>query len=150
MTRRSSWGLTPRQSIEAECARRGRDAVIAGCAGLIVGDDTDPDLLMALGGPGADRFLGAGPNVDRYWLRVWAARGLLWAWSDSAPDAVNVALRHGLTDEAWRVREMAVKVVARHLLGDALPAVAELRNDPVLRVRTAATRAVALLSQAGA
>jgi len=70
----------------------------------------------------------------------------LWAWDDSALDAVSVAL----SDQAWRVREMAAKVVARHLLGDALPAVAELRDDPVPRVRAAANRAVARLTQAGA
>jgi hypothetical protein len=45
---------------------------------------------------------------------------------------------------------MAVKVVARHVLGDALPAVAELRDDPVPRVRAAAGRAVAVLSRASA
>jgi len=45
---------------------------------------------------------------------------------------------------------MAAKVVARHLLGDALPAVAEQRDDPVPRVRAAANRALTLLSRAGA
>jgi hypothetical protein len=60
-----------------------------------------------------------------------AIRGLLWAWDS----AVSIALR----DESWRVREMAAKV-ARHLVGDALPAVVELRDDPVPRVRAAAQR----------
>jgi hypothetical protein len=45
---------------------------------------------------------------------------------------------------------MAAKVVARHLLGDALPEVAALRADPVPRVRAAASRAVVLLTHAGA
>jgi len=36
---------------------------------------------------------------------------------------------------------MAVKVTARRLLGEALAAVAELRHDPVGRVRLAAERA---------
>jgi len=45
---------------------------------------------------------------------------------------------------------MAAKVVARQLIGDALPAVADLRDDPVPRVRAAANRAVTLLSNAGA
>lgn len=140
------WQLTPRQSIEAECARRGRRIVAAECARLIIGEDTDPDLLVALGGPGATKFLDGAPHDDRYWLRVWGARGLLWNWDDSAFDALYVGLR----DEAWRVREMALKVVARHLLGDALPRAAELRDDPVQRVRTAAVRAVGLLTAAGA
>ena len=77
---------------------------------------------------------------------MWGARGLLWAWDDSALDVLTKAL----TDEHWRVREMAAKVVARHLLGDALPVVAALRDDPVQRVRTAADRAVAALTTAGA
>jgi len=120
--------------------------VVAGCVRLVAGDDTDPALLMALGGPGAAKFLDGGPHADTYWLRVWGARGLLWAWDECALDAVLAAL----DDEAWRVREMAVRVVARHLLGDALPAVAALREDPVPRVRAAAARTVALLTRAGA
>jgi hypothetical protein len=142
----SRWGLTPRQSIEAECARRGRAAVVAGCVGLVEGHDVDPSLLVALGGPGADKFLDGRPHDDTYWLRVWGARGLLWAWDDSALEAVRRALR----DEAWRVREMAAKVVARNLVGDLLPEVAALRDDPVPRVRAAASRAVTVLTAGGA
>jgi HEAT repeats len=81
-----------------------------------------------------------------YWLRVWGARGLLWVWDDSALGA----LRFALEDDAWRVREMAVKVVARHRLGDALASVAALQEDPVPRVRAAASRAVTVLTAAGA
>jgi hypothetical protein len=55
-----------------------------------------------------------------------------------------------LADESWRVREMAVKVAAKRSIGDAMSAVARLRQDPVLRVQAAAERAVRLLSQAGA
>src|SRR6478735_5442211 len=40
---RWSWGKTPRQSIEQECARRGREAVIAGCMDLINGGDSDAE-----------------------------------------------------------------------------------------------------------
>jgi HEAT repeat protein len=146
MTRSSRWDLTPKQSIEAECARRGEKAVIAGCVRLIAGEATDDELLMALGGPGAAKFLDGRPHTDLYWLRVWGTRGLLWAWDDTAVAAVISAM----SDEAWRVREMAAKVVARHLLGDALPAVSGLLDDPVPRVRTAAHRAVILLTHAGA
>jgi hypothetical protein len=146
MTTGSHWGVTPRQSIEAECARRGKVAVIAGCAALVRGEDADPALLLALGGPGAAKFLDGRRHDDTYWLRVWGARGLLWAWDDGALGAVLVAL----SDETWRVREMALKVVARHLLGDALPVAVALRDDPTPRVRAAATRAVAVLTQAGA
>jgi HEAT repeat protein len=55
-----------------------------------------------------------------------------------------------LDDEAWRVREMAIKVVARHRLSAALTAVAELQQDPVARVRDAASRALARLVGTGA
>jgi hypothetical protein len=147
MTARSHWGVTPRQSIEAECARRGQQAVVAGCSCLIQGDDADPALIIALGGPPARRLLDSDPRSDqRYWLRVWGIRGLLWAWDDSALDAVLLALR----DPAWRVRELAAKVAARHRLGDTLPALVDLRNDSVPRVRAAVSRAIAMLTQAGA
>ena len=67
-------------------------------------------------------MLDGGPTEDqRYWLRVWAARGLLWAWDDTAIEAV----RSGLRDPAWRVREMCAKVIARHAVGDLLEAVAD-------------------------
>ena len=49
-----------------------------------------------------------------------------------------------------KLREMAAKVVARHLVGDLLSAVADLRTDPVPRVRAAADRAVARLTGKGA
>ena len=80
--------------------------------------------------------------MHRYWLRVWAARGLLYAWDDQAVGSVAAAL----DDESWRVREMAAKVAARHGLGDLVTGLAGLRDDPVPRVRTAATRAVAVLT----
>lgn len=140
----SSWGKTPRRSIEEECARRGRPAVVAGCVALLSGRDADPELVTALGGPPARRVLtqSAGPD---YWLRVWAARGLLWAWDDTAVAALTLAL----TDEHWRVREMALKVVARHRVDEALEPAAELQRDPVPRVRAAAGRALTRLASAG-
>lgn len=65
--------------------------------------------------------------------------------TDAAP-----AIIRATADEAWRVREMAAKVIARHRVGDALAAVVALRDDPVPRVRAAADRAVMLLSAARA
>lgn len=53
-------------------------------------------------------------------------------------------------DSAWRVREMAAKVVAKRRIGDALPMVAALRDDPVPRVRRAAERALLRLSESDA
>ncbi len=142
----SIWGVTPRESVEAECARRGRAAVVAGCIALLHGDAGDPGLLRGLAGPGAEKFFDGGEHTDTYWLRVWALRGLLWAWDPRAADPVCGALG----DEHWRVREMAARVVARHLIDEATAAVAGLRDDPVPRVRSAAERALARLTGAGA
>jgi hypothetical protein len=142
----SYWGMTPRQSIERECARRGHAGVVAGCRELVRGGTVDPDLLLALGGPGARKFLDGRPHEDAYWLRVWGTRGLLWAWDDDAVGEIQLAL----ADDAWRVREMALKVVARHQLGDLIAFVAESRGDPMPRVRQAADRALAVLTASGA
>lgn len=54
-----------------------------------------------------------------------------------------------LADDAWRVREMAAKVIGRHLLDQALGHVLSLRKDPVARVREAANRAVIRLTVKG-
>ena len=143
---RSSWGKTPRQSIEQECARRGREAVVAGCMDLINGGDSDAELVLALGGPPARWVVTGEPSGPPYWLRVWATRGLLWAWDDVA----LLSLQTALSDDAWRVREMALKVAARHKLDEALPTVVDLQEDPSARVRAAASRALVRISSTGA
>jgi hypothetical protein len=137
-------GVTPQQRVEAECARRGKAAVVADCVALLRGE-TNPDLLVSLAGEGAEKFFDGREHHDTYWFRVWALRGLLWAWDPSATGVVCAAMG----DEAWRVREMAAKVVARHLVGDAVSAVAPLQDDPVPRVRVAAGRALLRLTEAG-
>jgi hypothetical protein len=134
--------MTPRQSIERECARRGRDDVVDGCRRLIRQDPVDPGLVRALGGPAADKFFDGQPHADTYWLRVWGLRGLLWAWDDAALPEVRLALG----DEAWRVRELAFAVISRHLLGDFVPDAAAGAEDPVPRVREAAQRALVQLT----
>ena len=141
--------LTPRTRIEAERARRGQAALAAGCADLLGGryGDVDDGLIIALGGEhGALVLSGRDGGKGGYWPRVWAARGLLHAWDSAATEAIIGAT----ADEAWRVREMAAKVIARHRVGDALDAVAGLRTDPVPRVRAAAARAVVILTADGA
>jgi len=140
-----TWGRTPRDSIERECARRGRDAVVAGCMALLDRQNADDELIYALGGPPARWVFTDEPPGPDYWLRVWAARGLLWAWDDAALPC----LMRALADEAWRVREMALKVVARHRLDDAVPTVAALRHDPVPRVAAAAARTLVRLTGSG-
>jgi len=139
------WGLTPQQSVHAECDRRGRSAVVSACVDLLQGREVDDALVLALGGPHAQQVLaGKEGGKGGYWPRVWAARGLLYAWDERAAPAVVRATR----DEAWRVREMAAKVIARHRLEDAIAAVAGLQHDPVTRVRVAGERAVIVLHHA--
>lgn len=139
----SHWGLTPRQSIEAECRRRGREAMVDGCIRLLERHEADVPLLLALSGPGGQKFLDGDQHGDTYWLRVWALRGLLWVWDDRATAAVVAAV----DDEHWRVREMALKMVARHRLDEALDATASRRDDAVERVRQAAVRALVRLTR---
>ncbi|MBR7834540.1 hypothetical protein KDL01_14800 [Actinospica durhamensis] len=136
--------MLPKDSIAAECARRGRAEVVAGCVALLGGRTVDDALVLALGGAHGAAVLDGGPET-RYWLRVWAARGLLWEWSAAAVPALVAALG----DEHWRVREMAAKVVARHRVGAAFEAVEALRADGVARVAAAAERAVRVLVSGG-
>ena len=117
--------------------------MVAGCRALLAGRDADPRLILALGGRPARWAAGFDePPGPAYWLLVWAARGLLWVWADEATPSIIGALR----DDAWRVREMATRVVIRHRIRDALPIVKRLRTDPNARVRRVAERAVLQLS----
>lgn len=139
----SRWGLTPRQSLAAECERRGQSAVAADCVAILRGEGFDDAFLTVLAGPASAAVLqGYEGGPEGHWPRVWAARGLLYAWDESASSAIAEAT----TDEAWRVREMAGKVIARHRVGAALDAVVALSDDPVPRVRAAAERAVRTLT----
>ena len=141
------WGMSPRESVRGECQRRSEKAVVASCLDVLTGQNIDERLLHVLSGPAAEQVLdGRAGGAAGYWPRVWAARGLLYAWDESARTVIAGAT----SDEAWRVREMAAKVIARHRVGDAFDAVAALRADPVERVRAAASRAVTLLTAAGA
>ena len=132
----------PRRSVEALVARHGPQAVVAVCLDLLAGRSVDGQLVVGLGGPPARWAVDGSPSGPDYWLRVWALRGLLWHWDESATAAVTKSL----ADEAWRVREMALKVVARHRLESALDVVVRLRHDRSARVRTAAERAVVRLT----
>ena len=146
MPARSGWELTPRQSVDLECARRGRGPLVDGCIALVEGREVDDALIFALGGPAAQVVLHDGPRQrNQYWRRVWGARGLFHAWHPSAESAIIAATG----DEHWRVREMAAKVIARHRVDAGLEAVADLRADPVPRVRAAAERATVLLTAGG-
>jgi hypothetical protein len=131
--------MTPGERIDAECRRRGADEVAARCVDLLDGRDVDDAFLLMLGGlPARNVLSGYNGGKEGYWPRVWAMRGLLYVWDETATNAVIT----GTQDTSWRVREMSAKVIARHRIGEALDAVAALQRDPVERVRSAAERAV--------
>lgn len=134
---------TPRSRIELLCRRHGAPEVADACVRLIIGRDLDPLMRAVFDDAHTDAWLES--EVNAYWLRVWGVRGLLWNWDERAIPPLHSAL----SDEAWRVREMAAKVVARHLIDSALPFVVDLRGDPVARVRKAAERAVIRLTTQG-
>jgi HEAT repeat protein len=121
----------------------GEAAVAARCAELLRGAAAadEPALLLCLGGRHARAWL-AGADAE-YWPRVWAARGLLYAWSPVAAPAVVA----GLADAAWRVREMSAKVVGLREVGEGADGARALTDDPVPRVRTAALRAIARVGE---
>ena len=74
-------GKRPRESVEEECARRGKDEVVAGCVRLLYGGDADAaDAEMIhrlIGGPPASRVVTGQPAGPDYWLqglgRAWTA-----------------------------------------------------------------------------
>jgi hypothetical protein len=137
--------LGPRRSVEVVVARLGHDAFVRSCIDILERREVDGQLVHALGGPPARWAVDGGAAGPDYWLRVWALRGLLWHWGDAATHCVVSALG----DEAWRVREMAAKVAARHRVDEALEALLALRDDRVGRVRAAAARAVQRITASG-
>jgi hypothetical protein len=140
----SEWGLTPRQSIEFECQRRGEAQVVAECSAILKGQPVDDELLMALAGPHALNVIRGGEGGrEGYWPRVWALRAFLYAWDPRATDVVIAGSEY----PHWRVREMSAKVVARRRLDDAHDAMTSLLDDDVARVRSAAERALIRLVQ---
>ncbi|MEJ1921240.1 HEAT repeat domain-containing protein [Microbacterium sp. KHB019] len=111
----------------------GRDVLIDWCEALLRGDALDddpryPDIAWLCGTIG----------WPSHWARVWGARGLLHL----GPPANSEVVLHALNDEAWRVREMALKVIIRHELDDPHGAVAALVADTNERVRFQALRAL--------
>jgi hypothetical protein len=142
----SRWGMTPRESVEEECRKKGTKNVVARCVEILSGGEADEETLHALAGPASIQVLEGGEGgLTGYWPRVWAMRGLIYAWNDSATPVVI----SGASDESWRVREMSARVVARHQVSDAVEEMVVLRDDEVPRVREAAERALTRLAEYG-
>lgn len=134
---------TPRENVERACAIYGRDVVVARSAALVRGEGVDPAFLRDLVGLAARTVLAGGAGgLDGYWPRVWGMRALLYAYDASADPAIAAGSR----DDSWRVREMAAKVTRQHAVHALLDDMLRLRDDDVVRVRTAAHRALRALS----
>lgn len=140
----------PAERVAELVVHLGTAEVVAWCAGLLAGDTAydDPAFpsLSWLGGPHALVLLEQG-DLERagnaYWPRVWGARGLLHVYAPEAAGEVVGALG----DEAWRVREMSAKVVARWEVAAAADALEARVGDEVTRVRAAAVRALGLVGE---
>lgn len=50
--------MTPRESIEGECARQGTSQVVACCVSIFQRQEIDEAMLLVLAGPGAASVLG--------------------------------------------------------------------------------------------
>jgi HEAT repeat protein len=137
---------SPPERIRHAAAVGDAAAVARRCGPVLLGEPVlDEEFYLYLGGRHAQmRIDGLAPADKDYWFRVWAARSLLYVWDPSVASAVVAAL----TDEAWRVREMAAKVCLKRDLGEAGDSLALLLNDPVSRVRAAACRALGAVGEA--
>jgi HEAT repeat protein len=140
----------PRELIAEAVHDYGEHAVVDMCLALLDGH-TDYGLLPIplpyLGGAHAVAQLDRGQNLasrgQDYWPRVWAIRGLRYVWQPYAEPGVVAAL----PDPAWRVRELAAKVVAQRELGSGAEALVPMIADRTPRVRVAAIRALGVVGE---
>jgi hypothetical protein len=126
---------SPGDRIALAVGRFGEHDVADRAAALLNGNNEGEEFLLWVGGRHAQGILDGAPAL--YWPEVWGARALLYAWDDRAAPAV----RAGLGNRAWRVREMCCRVVAARELAfgeDLVP----LLGDDVARVRANAARAL--------
>ncbi|MCU1545881.1 MAG: hypothetical protein JWP30_981 [Homoserinimonas sp.] len=119
----------------------GEAAVATHAVGLLASRNEGEEMLLYVGGRHAQGVLNGAPPL--YWPEVWGARALLHVWDESAASEI---LR-GLHNQAWRVREMCLKVCAVRELGDDETLVPCL-TDENPRVRAAAARALAVTGTA--
>ena len=126
---------TPASRVRDAITTLGEDGVVERAIALLAGYNAGEEFLLVAGGTHAQGLLDGAPPL--YWPEVWGARVLLYAWNDTATDAVLA----GLQNRAWRVREMCTRVAAlRHL--DVAAELSPLLEDEVARVRAGAARAL--------
>lgn len=131
--RPSPSGAVPREVVAGAVEMFGRAHVVEWCEELLSGraapgDDAWPDIAWLDGAAG----------WPPQWGRLWGARGLLHAGPPSRPGLVLAAL----SDDAWPVREMCLKVIRRFALEDPGGLIPALVSDPVERVRIQAWMAL--------
>ena len=126
---------SPGDRIAIAVTRFGEAQVADRAAALLAGHNEGEEFLLWVGGRHAQGILDGAPAL--YWPEVWGARTLLYAWDDSVASAV----RAGLANQAWRVREMCCRVVAARELGFGAELTA-LLTDETARVRANAGRAL--------
>lgn len=124
------------ERIHAAVNHYGEATVIDSAIALLRGKNAGKDFLLYAGGRHALGILEGAPAL--YWPELWGARTLLHVWSDSAAPYIVA----GLTNQAWRVREMCAKVILLRGL-EVAPKLVRLTTDEVPRVRVAALHALA-------
>jgi HEAT repeat protein len=134
--------VSPRDLLALLEREIGETEAAQACADLLAADDPhdEVEVLLFLGGTAGQSVLDGG-EWRPYWARVWAARGLLYVWTE---EATPVVVRR-LGDEHWRVAEMCVKVSAKREIGAAGPGVAALASHELPRVRAAVIRALGII-----
>jgi hypothetical protein len=129
---------TPASRVSDAISTLGEAEVVERAIALLAGFNVGQEFLIVAGGTHAKGILDGAPPL--YWPEVWGARVLLYAWNDSAVDAVLA----GLQNRAWRVREMCTRVAVAHSL-PAAELLRELLTDDTARVRAASARALGAL-----
>jgi HEAT repeat protein len=126
----------PAARIASAVARFGEAEVVDRSIALLAGLNVGEEFLLYVGGVHAQGILDGAPPL--YWPEVWGARALLYVWNETAVDAITA----GLSNQAWRVREMSARVVGAHVV-DVAEQLRPMLGDPVARVRSATARALA-------
>lgn len=121
--------------------RYGEEGLVTHAVGLLRGRNEGEQVLLYFGGRHARGILDGAPAL--YWPEVWGARALLHVWHDSAASAVL----DGVQNQAWRVREMCLKVCAVRRIGETGMLKRRL-TDENARVRAAAAHALAVVGTA--
>ncbi|WP_367948821.1 HEAT repeat domain-containing protein [Microbacterium sp. NC79] len=138
--------LSPERRLAAAVERYGQRDVVTLALSLLAGNHESEEFLLYVGGAHAQGILDGAPVL--YWPELWGARALLHVWDDSVIDDSARALMIGaLSNSAWRVREMAARLVAARNLAATTKLVA-LLGDEVPRVRAAAATALSTLGSA--